>query len=592
MKKIIILSFILFNLSVHAQLNNRFYSGGSAYMVQSTGAYCSNTFRAWRDIQEFRTSQYYWHYTDSVIKANQTAGLRTMITLKCTNPKSPYDTIHGTPAWCFDQNQTSDNASAWFPQGTDTTLWKIFVDSIVERYDGNGTHDMPGLTFPITQWHIIGQEWQRIWSSDQYLDTTCSFLTQDTSLTNTKKFVQLVNMTYNVIKNRQPNSEISFAGIDRRNQSEAFYDGYFTGQTNLCTSKNCIIQNNYNASQFASQPGFLKSRRNVMYILKNSKADEIDVHEYGNWENIPDVVRWVKDSALCKNVIFMEGGGPFCQACDTLYHSVSDMDGRLPAPLVRDNASYVVYYFITGLASGVKKLHWHVGPEYTPWGPIWGDLDLLSKNDISKPSAYVYRWLAKTLFSNSSADTVIHITDTLNINLYHYQVQQLPTFAPFIDVAWSTNPTDNIVINGTGTLYTWDIPTTCNSLYPTACDSVFPMNTFSVSGSHTIALNNGIPVFYSWNNVLTVAENINNKNNLSVNVYPNPFSETTVLEIANWKNQNYELKIYDLFGREIKKYQIINQKTEISRGDLPSGMYFYYVKSENKNIGTGKIIIE
>lgn len=79
---------------------------------------------------------------------------------------------------------------------------------------------------------------------------------------------------------------------------------------------------------------------------------------------------------------------------------------------------------------------------------------------------------------------------------------------------------------------------------------------------------------------------------LQVKLYPNPFSETATLEIVNWENQNYELMIYDLFGREVKKYEIRNQKTEIPRDGLPSGMYFYHVTDKQQVIGNGKIIIQ
>lgn len=86
----------------------------------------------------------------------------------------------------------------------------------------------------------------------------------------------------------------------------------------------------------------------------------------------------------------------------------------------------------------------------------------------------------------------------------------------------------------------------------------------------------------------------NNYSESKLFVYPNPFSETTTLEITNWKNQYYELTIYDLFGRKVKKYEIKNQKTEISREDFPNGMYFFQVKDsiQNQNISSGKLIIQ
>jgi|GEM_PF-2196566 len=336
--------YILFAISllmthgVDAQLNDRFYGSGYAPLAQKAGAYAVNIFIHWRQVQKFSTSSYNWNYPDSLIQANQTAGLHTMITLECTHPITSADSTPGTCAYSYNQ-QAGYPDNTWIPQGTDTTLWKNFVNAIVDRYDGDGQNDMPGLTYPVVAWHI-GQEWEISWCSTY----------SDTSLAGAQEFVRYVNMTYPVIKNQQPNSTVSLIGIDIRHQSEAFYDGYFTGQSTICMNGN-----SFTTSRLASSPVFLAKRKNVMYIFKNAKFDEADVHAYGRWQFIPNIVKWVKDSTQNKPVIFTEGGGPFYKACENIYHSVNDTDGRLPAPLVRDNASYVVYHFISALASDVKK---------------------------------------------------------------------------------------------------------------------------------------------------------------------------------------------------------------------------------------------
>jgi len=562
MKKILLPLFLLLTFVVSAQLNNRFYSNGSAIFVSKIGAYGSNIFLEWRQIQ--KPSTYNWSYADGLVQANQSAGLRTMITLKCAHPINADDSTSGTCAYLYD-NGTSDNNSNWPLVSADTTKWKNFVNALVDRYDGDGTNDMTGLIYPVRQWHIIGQEWQRVWCS-QY---------PNSSLASAQEFVKLVNMTYKVIKTKQPSDTISFAGIDVRNEGEAFYDGYFpSSQTTFRYDGNCSGSPVYlTKPQLASVPSFLPDRSNVMYIFKNALFDEIDLHEYGNWQHIPDCARWAKDSTFGKPVAIMEGGGPFCKVGETLYHSASDTDGRLPAPLVRDNSSYVVYYFITGLASGVRKLHWNPGPEYGMWGAWWGDLNLLSINLIPKPSAYTYRFLAKTIFSNANADTVVRISE-LDSNLYHYQVQQLPTLIPFIDVAWSTNLTDSIVVSGSGTLYRWDIPTTCDSLYPTYCDSLVQQSSVNVSSSYAIHLYNRVPVFYSWNNVLTASENISNADNYSVKIYPNPFSMQTTLRTDKFF-KDATLTVYNSFGQQVKQIKNISGQTvTLFRDNLASGLYF------------------
>jgi hypothetical protein len=322
-----------------------------------------------------------------------------------------------------------------------------------------------------------------------------------------------------------------------------------------------------------------------MHIFKNANYDEVDVHAYGRRENIPDVVNWLKDSAQNKPVVFLEGGGPFCKACEDIYHSVNDTDGRLPSPLVRDNASYVVYHFITALASGVRKIHWHIGPEYRAWGATWGDLDLMSINYVPKPSFYVYRFLAKTVFSNPSADTVVRIVEP-NAHLCHYQIQPLG-----LNVIWSTSAVDNFIVIGTGTLYRWDIPTTCNSVYPTACDSVVRTSSMTISGATTITLTDGVPVFYSWGNVLTEVSESRSyipTTPILYQNYPNPFNPHTSIQFRVSSFGFVQLKVYDVLGREVAT--LVNEQKEAgdyiipfdirhsqfdSASGISSGVYFY-----------------
>jgi len=585
MKKTILLLFIFLNLSVHAQLSNRFYGGGNASLNQSVGVYVSNVTvgAAWRDIQYYPTSSYVWTNLDATIQANQTAGLRTMITLKCTSPITLADTTPGTCAYIFN-SQFSDNGSSWWPY--DTTKWKTFVNALVDRYDGDGINDASWLNtnYRITQWHI-GQEWQRIWCTQNPPD----------SLSTAQEFTKYVNMTYAVIKAKQPLSQISFAGIDTRHDLEAYYDGYSTQKT-ICVNQSCTSPVTINnPSQVGLIPGFIAKRRNVLYILRNALSDEIDIHQYGRWTEIPKVVQWLKDSANLGNrkVVFYEGGGPFCKSCENISHSVNDTDGRLPAALVRDNASYVVYYFITGFSSEVKNMHWHIGSEYTIWGATWGDLNLMSINYVPKPSFYTYRWLAKTVFSNQDADTVVRVQES-NSYLYHYRINPMG-----LHIIWSTSVVDSFIVNGTGTLYRWDIPTTCNSVYPTACDSVVQTSSVNVSGSTTITLTNGVPVFYSWGNVLTeVSESrsfIPTIPTLYQN-YPNPFNPTTTIRFSIPQHSYVTLKIFDVLGREVAtlvdgELNLGVHSVVFNARGLASGVYFYQLIAAGGFIEAKKMFI-
>lgn len=91
------------------------------------------------------------------------------------------------------------------------------------------------------------------------------------------------------------------------------------------------------------------------------------------------------------------------------------------------------------------------------------------------------------------------------------------------------------------------------------------------------------------------ASPIENRNLFYVRISPNPFTNSTTLQIIPQGGRTItgcELRIYDLFGREVSKYEIRNQKTEISRNNLPGGMYLYQLKDNKQSISSGKLIVQ
>ena len=81
--------------------------------------------------------------------------------------------------------------------------------------------------------------------------------------------------------------------------------------------------------------------------------------------------------------------------------------------------------------------------------------------------------------------------------------------------------------------------------------------------------------------------------NLST-IYPNPFSNSATLEITN-PSQNFvgcDLRLFDILGKEIRKQEIKSEKTEIQKGDLPNGIYFYQVKNSKEVFASGKLVVQ
>ena len=84
-------------------------------------------------------------------------------------------------------------------------------------------------------------------------------------------------------------------------------------------------------------------------------------------------------------------------------------------------------------------------------------------------------------------------------------------------------------------------------------------------------------------------------NSLNVNVHPNPFSKKATISYTLLEDENIDLKIVDITGKELikilnHKQSKGNQNIEIDASELCSGIYFYMLKAGNI-IQKGKLII-
>jgi len=91
------------------------------------------------------------------------------------------------------------------------------------------------------------------------------------------------------------------------------------------------------------------------------------------------------------------------------------------------------------------------------------------------------------------------------------------------------------------------------------------------------------------NEVLSVNEISANK--VSFSIYPNPFSNTTVLSTNKLFN-NAVLTISNLYGQQIRQINNFSGQTFIlHRDNLPSGLYLIQVTQDNRTIITEKLVI-
>ncbi len=76
-----------------------------------------------------------------------------------------------------------------------------------------------------------------------------------------------------------------------------------------------------------------------------------------------------------------------------------------------------------------------------------------------------------------------------------------------------------------------------------------------------------------------------------VNVYPNPANDG-FFTIDNLKKGSTIIQVYDVLGENVRTELSHTDKTRIDLSSQPKGIYFYRVISENKVIGSGKLMVD
>lgn len=82
-----------------------------------------------------------------------------------------------------------------------------------------------------------------------------------------------------------------------------------------------------------------------------------------------------------------------------------------------------------------------------------------------------------------------------------------------------------------------------------------------------------------------------NKNNLNVFLFPNPFNDNLNLRFPQWKEgEETDYQLFDSGGRLIKKGRIPSEDMIINASELPPAIYFLSISHQEKQTQTFKII--
>ncbi|MGB0370599.1 MAG: hypothetical protein ACPGN3_04555 [Opitutales bacterium] len=361
---------------------------------------------------------YTWRQLDDVVKEYQDAGFELQMVLKSNNP------------WAIPATKTKDGFVApgagsisALPEPKYQAAYARFIASIVERYDGDGFKDMPGLKYPLIYWEIESEAFH-----EGYWRGTV------------EEYGEMLKIAYEASKAASPDSKIILAGL---NFSDAFDDNPTQRQ----------LQEKLRKMNKLAQKGLLFMRKSLTFT---DYYDVIEIHYNRDYRGLPGIMNWLHSElgpiqAVKKEIwagdtlttpwLFTPSvhvDPPFHE--ETIYQAVKKRlgkDSKEATWFRAEQARLMVKKLVIGAEQGLKKnilLMMKDRPqgEETPVDKNWMIGGLIDRSMKPRPAFYALEQISPYLKDFSKVSRVRHG----DRNTYIYKIEYSDG-RPEAIVAWS-----------------------------------------------------------------------------------------------------------------------------------------------------------
>lgn len=333
---------------------------------------------------------YNWSALDEEVRALQALGLDvTMVLSPLINAfgserEELVEIINTYPSFIHFMRQGIGGEYRLHPQGETLPLWRAFVRAAVDRYDGDGTNDMPGLRFAVRNWHVV----------EEY---------PTPSLPDERNYVDLLGQAYEIIKEDSPDARVILAGLAGNYARWLAFMGGFIDDP-AAGVINGVLRTR---EELLADPvwSFRKARYEWMVENAFDAFDVMDLHAYIPIESfLEGEIAYLNDLMSRfgepKTIWIIEGGGPHKNYPG--YPAVnSPADPYFGWGSEKENAEFVVKLHAMSAAAGIERQHWGLGGvkgENAYWDGPWCEMGLLDwYDDHRKPSYFTFKQMVETL---------------------------------------------------------------------------------------------------------------------------------------------------------------------------------------------------
>ena len=192
---------------------------------------------------------YDWSCADAMIVGSQQAGFTDIQAY--LSPKSSWGSVAADsllfPDIMYDVQFEAD--------------FRLWLRALIERYDGDGVDDAPGLLHPVNHW-VVGPEWTGFWPSDDHED-----------------YLRFAQVTAEEARQANPSVQLGTIPL--------LFADTFSGNEPSATE----IQDRLDNSTLLRN-----STEGILAILDHPEHfDSISIHALGHYTDVPPTIAWLND---------------------------------------------------------------------------------------------------------------------------------------------------------------------------------------------------------------------------------------------------------------------------------------------------------
>jgi len=411
---------------------NMFF-GLSLLKSPSDGVYATDLGVSWVSLQphvlwfalEQEPDVYDWSPLDAEVKWLQVLGLDITMVLVPSNifgeRRAELAQIISEQAASSDyDNQTSSfiafmrspESKTWRLYQHDETepLWTAFVKAAAERYDGDGVDDMPGLKFPVWNWHYVEEYPMPEWDS-------------------VEAYIRTLKLTHDAITEADPQARIILPGLaGNYSRMFAFADGFIADPDAGMWDGIRLSR-----GQVAGSVALQQEKAEYESILREGKGyyDVVDIHLYEEVITFMEGKINYLQHLMAENdyvvpIWCIEGGGPFK---DPPGMETKHGDPYFGSWSEQENAEFVVKMHILAAAKGLERFHWGLSgtSENDYWNGPWTVMALMTYDRQKKPAYFTFQLMVQKLDGFTSVRDLSFGT----VRLFAFEVGGKPVY-----VAW------------------------------------------------------------------------------------------------------------------------------------------------------------